>query len=40
MQQCMCACICQKNVYVIEKMCAHAAEDAGSSAAKEYCSLC
>ena len=25
-RQCMCACICQKNVYVKEKMCMHAAE--------------
>ena len=30
-----------KEVYDIEKMCVHAAEDAGSSAAEiEYCSLC
>ena len=29
---CLCACICQKNVYVKEKMCMYAAEDAGSSA--------
>ena len=26
MRQCVCACICQKNVYVKEKMCLHAAE--------------
>ena len=26
--------------YEKEKMCVHAAEDAGSSAEKEYCSLC
>ena len=29
-----------KEVYEIEKMCVHAAEDAGSSAEIEYCSLC
>ena len=28
-----------KEVYEIEKMCVHAAEDAGSSAEIEYCSL-
>ena len=29
-----------KEVYEKEKMCVHAAEEAGSSAEKEYCSLC
>ena len=29
-----------KEVYEKEKMCVHAAEDAGSSAEIEYCSLC
>ena len=29
-----------KEVYEKDKVCVHAAEDAGSSAEKEYCSLC
>ena len=32
----MCACICQKNVCVKEKMCMHTAVDAASSAKNDY----